>query len=342
MKKILFASTALTAMAAADFAAADIANMAFSGYGRFGLKYDGGAEGDDKETFLTSRFRLNIDANAETDGGVAFSARVRLQADANQDGTANQGNGFSGGVDQNTNTVSGTTDRNGAQLSGARFTTQYEGLRVDVGNISGVIDNLPNYYGNEPGLTAFTGQYAAVDFALDSFSSTSAGVNGIFAQYAFGDFAVSASYSPEETGAGEQWGVSGAWANDAYAVALFYSQNEPEGTGGLGETKIYGATAAATFGAFNGTLLVGKEDADNDDGAFDTFWGLSAAYELGTATDLIFSYADGSGDDDTQAFGLGVVQDLGGGVALKGGVASVKPGGDSSDTVADVGVIFNF
>ncbi|WP_372570536.1 porin [Ruegeria jejuensis] len=329
MKKILFASTALTAMAAADFASADIANMAFSGYGRFGLLYDGNATGDEKETRLTSRFRLNIDANASTDGGVDFSARVRLQADAQSDGTANQADD------------DGTSDRDGAQLSGARFTTQYEGLRVDVGNISGVVDNLPNFYGYEPGLTAFTGQTAGFNFDDDAFSSTNAGVNGIFAQYAFGDFAVSASYSPEETGAGEQWGVSGAWSNDAYAVALVYSQNTPEGAN-PNETDVYALTASATFGAFAGTLLVGKEDADNDDDAFDTFWGLSANYELGTATDLQFSYGDGAGDGDTQAFALGFVQDLGGGVALKGAIASVKEAGGSSEAVADLGVIFNF
>ncbi|MFA3919771.1 porin [Ruegeria hyattellae] len=321
MKKILFASTALTAMAVADFAAADIANMAFSGYGRFGLKYDGGAEGDEKETFLTSRFRLNIDANAETDGGVAFSARVRLQADANQDGTANA-----------------------ASLNGARFTTQYEGFRVDVGNIAGVLDNLPDYYGYEQGLTFFTGQYVGVDFALDGYSSTGAGVNGIFAQYAINDFAISGSYSPEETGAGEQWGVSGAWANDAFSVALAYASNEPgPDPDGIGDTDIYVLTAGATFGAFAGTLFVGSEDADNDvNNEFDTFWGLSANYELGTATDLNFSYGDGAGSGDTQAFGIGFVQDLGGGVALKGGVASVKEGGGSSDTVADLGVNFAF
>ncbi|MEX0349309.1 MAG: porin [Paracoccaceae bacterium] len=317
MKKILFATTAL--IATASVAAADVN---FSGYGRFGLKYDGNATGDEKETFLTSRFRLNIDGDAETDGGVAFSARVRMQADANQDGTA------------------GT-----AQLSGARFTTQYEGFRVDVGNISGVIDNLPNWAGYEPGLTFFLSQNSASNFADDSFSSTGAGVNGVFAQYAVNDFAVSASYSPSETGAGEQWGVSGQYAGDTFSVALAYASNEPDnpGAGDLGDSDIIALTAAATFGAFTGNLVVGTEDADNDtDDEFDTFWGLSASYELGTATDLVFAYGDGAGDGDVQVFGIGFIQDLGGGVSLKGGIGSVKERPNSAEAVADLGVNFAF
>ncbi|MDP5218262.1 porin [Ruegeria sp. 2205SS24-7] len=321
MKKILFATTAL--VATASVAAADVN---FSGYGRFGIQYNSGADEADgeKETRLRSRFRFNIDANATTDGGVDFSARVRLQADDNADGTAGA-----------------------ASLSGARFTTQYEGLRVDVGNISGTVDNLPDFYGFEPGLTAFTGQTSGFNFDDDAFSSTGAGVNGVFAQYAIGDFAVSGSFSPEETGAGEQWGISGAYAGDTFAVAVTYSENDP--TGGpdadqiaLGTTSVVALTASATFGAFSGTLLVGNEDADNDNGAFDTFWGLSANYELGTATDIQFSYGDGAGDADTQAFALGFVQDLGGGVDLKGAVGTFKPGGESSETFADLGVQFNF
>ena len=62
MKKILFATTAL--VATAGVAAADVT---FGGYGRFGLGYD---EGRADETFITSRFRLQIDATAESDMGV--------------------------------------------------------------------------------------------------------------------------------------------------------------------------------------------------------------------------------------------------------------------------------
>lgn len=379
MKKILFASTAL--VATAGMAAAEIN---FSGLGRFGLRYiennassaavqtatnpadnstvrflnQGGAVRDD--TFLESRFRLNIDGNAETDGGVAFSARVRLQADDNADGSA------------------GT-----AGLNGARFTTQYEGFRVDVGNIAGVIDNLPGYYGFEPGLTAFTGQYVGADFAFDAYTSTGAGENGIFAQYAFGNFAVSASYSGDDagsdytifaptitlgdgadhvitTGDSEQYGISFAYNADTWNVALGYAETSglqattwtaAAGTGILSSTGTTNAdaemivlSAGATFGAFTGNILIGDESSDADPTGvfFDTFYGVSGSYEVGAATTIGFSYGDGSADQDLQSFGLGVVHDLGGGVSLRGGIGSNKVGNGSSSTVGDLGVQFNF
>lgn len=78
-KSRLFATTAL--VATAGVAAADVT---FGGYGRFGLQYNEGAV---NETSITSRFRLQIDATAESDMGVAFGARARIQQD-NDDASA--------------------------------------------------------------------------------------------------------------------------------------------------------------------------------------------------------------------------------------------------------------
>ena len=194
MKKILFATTAL--VATAGVAAAEVS---FGGYGRFGLRYE---ENNDKETFLESRLRINIDAAATTDGGVRFSTRVRLQADDNKDQTADT-----------------------AGLNAARFSAEYEGFRIDVGNAAGAIDNLPNYYGYEPGLSNFVGQYSGADYSFTGYSSSSRScstsvvdtdgetVDGVctdsnnaqtlYARYAFDAFAVAASYTEAEK---ERWG----------------------------------------------------------------------------------------------------------------------------------------
>ena len=84
MKKTLIASTILGTLVLADAAAAQVS---FSGYGRFGLRYEenynnststvttptgGTATVTDEEVALVSRFRLNIDGKAVTDGGVEF------------------------------------------------------------------------------------------------------------------------------------------------------------------------------------------------------------------------------------------------------------------------------
>jgi len=372
MKKVLFATTAL--VATAGVASAEIN---FSGFGRFGIQYIednastevvetqtivGGVltdvetvtTTDEDDAFLESRFRLNIDGNAETDGGVAFSARVRLQADDNADGSASS-----------------------AGLNGARFTTEYNGLRVDVGNIAGVIDNLQDYYGFEPGLTLFTGQYVGVNFAFDAYTSTGSGENGVYAGYTFGNFNIAASYSGDdaggdytiigddfvwETGDSEQWGVSAAYAGDTWGVAIGYAQSDDlsatittfdTATGVLDPASATVVTADAdmvvltgnvSFGDLTLTALVGDEssDGDPDNLVFDTFWGLSAGYNLGAATQILFSYGDGSAEFDRQSFGLGAIYDLGGGVSLRGGVGTNKIGDGDNSTVADLGVQFSF
>ena len=190
--KNFFASTAL--IATAGVAAVDVK---FSGYDRFGIGCEEdrsstttftsfGPDGvltttddgeskatvDSNDAILVSRFRLNIDSTAETDGRVEFSARVRLQADENNS----------------------TGEANEFKLNGARFSVIYGGLRVDAGNVGGAFDNLANYYGNEVGLESFAGQYSAVDYSILGYSTGATGHNAVFFEYAVGNFAVAASY----------------------------------------------------------------------------------------------------------------------------------------------------
>jgi len=107
MKKVLIATTAL--VATAGVAAADVN---FSGYARFGLLYNDALV---DETNVTSRFRLQIDTTAESDAGVEFGARVRIQQGEGQQGTTN----------------------------GARFFARANGLEVGVGNIFGALEFMP-------------------------------------------------------------------------------------------------------------------------------------------------------------------------------------------------------
>ncbi len=325
MKKILFASTAL--IATAGVAAADVS---FGGYGRFGVAYNEANTGTVSSTVVVSRFRMNIDASAETDGGVRFSARVRMQADDNL--------------------TAGTA--NAAGLNGARFSVEYEGLRVDVGNVAGALDNLPGYYGEEPGLENFVGQYSGADYSFTGYSSDGNGENGVangthngvYARYAMGDFAFAASYDDNNGTAGDRWDIHGAYTFGNITAALGYGETDATAT----EIKqdILVLTLAGSWGAFNGTLFVGNETIDDgfnaeDVTVSDTFYGLSAGYDVSSATTVVASYGDGSGTGDAQQYGLGVIHDLGGGVSLRGGVGNTKVGG-VSNTRADFGARFNF
>ncbi|WP_299664320.1 porin [uncultured Ruegeria sp.] len=335
MKKVLFASTAL--IATASVAAADVK---FSGYGRFGIGYledrtgtvdavgGGTASGVDTDnTILISRFRLNIDGTAETDGGVEFSARVRLQADENA------GNGEAGS----------------AGLNGARFSVIYGGLRVDAGNVAGSFDNLANYYGNEPGLEFFIGQYAGVNYDFLAYSSTGSGANAVFFQYAVGDFSFGASYDQatfaetatagSDTDSGDRWDISATYTFGNITAALAYGQTDRPFGGDKDSLTVL--TLGGDFGDLNATLFVADDDVADDD-LNGTAYGFSLAYNLGAATTLTAAYGDGSADGDTQQYGIGFIHDLGGGVSLKGGLGNTKAGDADGRVRADFGVNFNF
>ncbi|WP_170763412.1 porin [Ruegeria lacuscaerulensis] len=349
MKKVLFASTAL--IATASVAAADIK---FSGYGRFGLGYledrstsrpvtatttlttASGAtvtvtatanvsDPNPDDTILVSRFRLNIDGTAETDGGVEFSARVRLQADENSNGEANS-----------------------AGLNGARFSVIYGGLRVDAGNVAGSFDNLANYYGNEVGLELFAGQYSGVNYDFLAYSSTGSGANAVFFQYAVGDFSFGASYDQarvaSSTGGvisfadGDRWDISATYVFNNITAAIAYGQTD----GGTGsDPSLTVLTLGGEWGDFGGTLFV-ADDATEVASTDGTAWGLSASYNLGAATTLLFTYGDGNASADKQQIAIGGIYDLGGGASLRGGIGRNDSDAGTDTIQADFGAQFNF
>ena len=325
MKKVLFASTAL--IATAGVAAADIS---FGGYGRFGLQHqENRAVGDD--TIIESRFRLNIDVSTESDAGVTFGARLRIQAD--EDGTGNART---------------------AAFNGARFHAETGGFRLEVGNISHALDNLSNFYGFEPGLIAAVGQYSTYNgpvtgyatgspnIATAGFTQTNgngAGVNGVSAIYSMGDFRGQLSYDDDTDGTGtdvETVSASVAYTFSGWTVALGYETSDD---GAVAPTDVDGVvlTVGGSLGVADVAFFIG--DADG----FDTAYGVSGRFDVGAATAIVASIA-GGGDADSgladldTAFGIGFDHDLGGGVALRGMLGR----NTADNTVADLGVQFNF
>ncbi|CUK11756.1 Porin [Ruegeria denitrificans] len=341
MKKVLFASTAL--IATAGVAAAD-SGVNFSGYGRFGIGYQEDRVGavtnivtpsntatsatsvvvDTDDAILVSRFRLNIDGFTETDGGVRFEGRVRLQADED----------------------SSTGEANSAGLNGARFSVIYGGLRVDAGNVAGSFDNLANYYGNEVGLELFAGQYSGVNYNFLAYSSTGSGANAVFFQYAVGDFAFGASYDTRTFAvngsevSGDRWDVSATYTFNNITAAVAYGQTD-SGVSGVSDPSLTVLTLGGEWGDFGGTLFV-ADDATEVTATDGTAWGLSASYNLGAATTLLFTYGDGNADADLQQVAIGAIYDLGGGASLRGGIGVNDCDICDSQTVADFGAQFNF
>ena len=267
MKKVLFATTAL--VATASVAAADVT---FGGYGRFGILYNDTAAGD--STDVTSRFRLQIDATAESDAGVTFGARVRIQQNEGQQG----------------------------QTNGARFFARSGGIEVGVGNIFGALEFMPGMYPIDLGLTGLGYDYTAYNFRGDAYSSGGlgdSGDNGVEVMYSAGDLSLHVSASDTD----DRIAAHIAYTFSGWTVALGAQDSD-----NAADTE-FAASVSGSFGpadvtlayADNGTagdhvVLAGRfdvgaatnvevyvADADNQP---DTGYGIDFNHDLGGGTSL--------------------------------------------------------
>ncbi|MGJ8545754.1 MAG: porin [Sulfitobacter sp.] len=220
MKKVLFATTAL--VATAGVAAADVT---FGGYGRFGVMYDEAADSTD----ITSRFRLQIDATAESDAGVTFGARVRIQ------------------------TAEGDGDKG---VNGARFFARSGGFEVGVGNIFGAIEYMPGMYPIDLGLTGLGYDYTAAS-SFDAYSSGGTGTsgsNGVEVMYSAGDLAVH---------------VSASDVNDRVAAYVAYTWNGwtfalgGQDSDAAADTEL-AVSVGGSFGVADVTLAYADNGSDGD------------------------------------------------------------------------------
>ena len=313
MKKVLFATTAL--VATAGVAAADVT---FGGYGRFGLQYNEGAV---NETSITSRFRLQIDATAESDMGVAFGARARIQQD-NDDASAITNIGAAskapGGAFRG--------DRLSTGINGVRFFARSGGLEVGVGNIYGALEFMPGQYPIDLGLTGGSYSYTAYGFngdAYDSDGDGAAGQNGVEVMYRMGDLSVHVSAS--NTPGNKRTAAHIAYKYNGFTFALGGQDSDA-----LGDTDVT-ATVGGSFGGANVTFAYADNGTNGDK------FVLAGDYAVGAATTLQAYIADSEFAVDT-AYGFGVHHDLGGGTSLRAGIENTFAG----NTKGDIGVRFNF
>jgi len=286
MKKVLFATTAL--VATASVAAADVT---FSGYGRFGVKYTGSTDAvADSSMDVTSRLRLQIDMSAESDGGVTFGARTRMQT---AEGSAGTG------------------------MNGVRFFARSSGVEVGVGNIYGALEFMPGMYPIDLGLTGLGYQYTAYQFNGDAYSSGgngASGSNGVEVMYSAGDFAVHVSASDTS----DRIAAHAAYKMNGWTFALGV-QNSDLAT----DTEL-----AASVGGTVGMASVTLSYADNGTSGDHTV--LAASFDVGAATKVLAYVANADAYADT-SFGIGAHHDLGGGTSLRGGVASLASGQTIAD-----------
>ena len=227
------------------------------------------------DTLITSRFRMNIDASTETDSGVTFGVRVRVQQD-----------------DGNTNA-----------FNAARFYAKSGGLELGVGNIYGVIDNMAGLYSGSVGLTGLGWGNVVSNFGSLAYSSTGAGSAGTKEAaeviYSMGDYGFAVATDGTDT----EYGVSATMSGWTVAVSASDTDTAANAEwvatlgGKIGGVALGLATAEAVNGNSSTTVSAAFDVAAatsvtvyyNDDEANtveDKSYGLGFVHGLGGGTSL--------------------------------------------------------
>ncbi|OYX20516.1 MAG: hypothetical protein B7Z04_05905 [Rhodobacterales bacterium 32-66-9] len=314
MKKVLLASTALI-----GFAGMAAAEITLSGTGRFGLVYtDDPVAGSD--TLLSYRLRLNIDAMTETDSGVKFGGRVRLQYD-------------------NGDTVDDTTE-GAAELNAAMLYAETAGFRFEIGNANTAFDSLATLYNAELGfISSTTGSYSL--FSYDSYNSGpyaagQANRIGLFASYSVGSLVARVSYIDYDQTVStdsEETGIALDYTAGAFKLGAGYVSN----AAGIADYDVYALLGEYAMNDMTnvGLQVIGENGAENDTTV--TIYGntkLAGGVGLGaflSGVDSDVTYAN------DYAIGIGANYDLGGAT-----IAGTIQQGFNDQTYADLGINFSF
>ena len=303
MKKLLLATSFIAA--STGFAAAEVA---VSGYGRFGLVYNENTAAGFNDTIISSRLRINIDGKTTTDGGVELGARLRMQYNDGDEMTAG---------------------------NAAKFYGSYNGLRVEVGNVDTAFDSAALIYDSEMGFedSSFGDpQGAFYDYDSNSYGAGNGNRTGLAVSYSAGAFSGMISYvTPDQvtSGSTEETAINLAYASGPFAVsAAAYS----DGAGIAGNDGMF-LGAAYTLNEVT-TIGLNYMDEDAAGGRQITLYGN---HTMGATTLRAYvSDLDVTGLDT--AYGIGADYDLGGGARVSGAIESDFVG----DMSANLGLRFNF
>lgn len=367
MKKVLLATSALVA-----FAGAASAEITFSGYARFGAQYTEGkaavaAVAGTMNTYAAgvatavsgtvtaddvaaARAAVTVAANAAalaaTDAlrtstaatladkqlelaarlGTAAVAAVanattidqRFNVDIN--GSAASDNGLSFGAKVRIRSDESGDNGTAAAMNGPRFFVSASGMELAVGNIYGAIDSMPGLYAGTVGLTGLGFSNVASNFGSQTYASSGAGVNGAELMYSVGDLSLHVSTVKNK--------------DTEYAVS--YKMGDFTVAVGGSDTKTatnveWIASVGTKVGGIGLNIVAAQTVAGKNSMT------AAASFAAGAATTVNVYAASDEGQTDKNAYGLGVVHNLGGGTSIRGGVANTH-----GTNRADLGVQFNF
>jgi outer membrane protein OmpU len=267
--------------------------------------------------------RVNIDASTETDSGVKFGGRIRLQYD----------NGDNDG------------DEGAAELNAAMLYAEASGFRVEVGNANTAFDSLNTLYNAELGfIGTTTGSYALLDsyfgYSSSPYGSAQFDRIGIFASYSVGDLVARVSYIDvdqfDDTNE-EEVSISVDYKTGPFSFGAGYATS----AGGVADYDVFAILGeyALNDNTNIGVQFIGEDGPlgpSNNDNTITIYGNTKLANGVGigafvSAVDSDFAY------DEEVAVGVGASYDLGG-ATLAGTIQT----GFFGQTYADVGVNFSF
>ncbi len=308
MKKVLLATTAL--VFTAGFAAADVT---VSGSANAGLKFsDADTQSEDTELFYELDF--GIAGSTTTDGGIEVGASLDFDLD-----TANQSD----------------------NIDDPEVFVSVGGVTVTVGAV-GSADGVVIGGLEDPGFDGIGIDDQATTFWDD-------GTANVQVKAEFDAFTVAASgnLAENDTEASDDFSVGASYDAGMFSVGAAYSEyNTGDGIVEDFTATIVAIGAAVTAGGADIDLFYHQAEIEDNLGVLDDAdvagYGASVTYPVG-AVSLIAAVGATDIDDDEVDFGVGFEYDLGGGVALAGGVGqSDEEDLGNSYTVADFGITMSF
>jgi outer membrane protein OmpU len=372
MKKILFASTALAALAVGGAASAEIALF---GSARLGIGYNINNEGgvdlvevtnDDgvvtrlegsEDLRAVSRIRFGVTMTGESDSGITFGATIRA------DNAGGGGTGPSAATGQTAGEVfvSGAW---GTLTFGDTSAADEQNVGDAIGNVSvtGLGDfNETPYISNGGGFGDDSIQFANNPEARPT----------VRYDYNFMGVQVSASTNRDlnDVGVGASYTFEFDQGSVTGGVGYYDFQEFTTTAAGVGLVEVKGGEQwsvgmTGTFGGFSGGVVYTAMSADSDNdlvaGDFDVLVaGLGYTWDAWTINGYYATVTNGEGSfaylDSKDSYGASVQYDLGGGASVNMGVAQTygrdQIGGPDDDyyaaeidsaTVADFGIKMAF
>lgn len=325
MKKVLFGSTALVAVAFAGAAMAKDVTMKVGGYLRTGVGVGQFNDGDnvDKDFHIIRDGEIQFKGAGTLDNGLTIGVRVELEAFSSTDGT---GGGSDKQIDESYMTIDGsfgriligTNDNAYYNVGGATgilgssvgmgawdgsyvFTPTSIGLNSDLGDDMAVHYYIPNIAGFEAGVSwSPTGnaENGSIDTSVTTTNSLDQLAIGVAytAEFDGGSFTLGGGYITQEdtsyTYTYSAWGVGAELSFDMITIGARYEGSEQETAVGDTEVTSFGGGIVYATGPWE--------------------FGLNAVY---SETDYAVST-----DFEQLRVNAGVAYELGDGVALGLGV----------------------